>query len=106
MMSPAYGPSIASRLDQLDRTWPVWRLIILVSLGGCFEFYDLMMTAYISPGLVQAGMFHVGKAGLFGQSDQAIFAAATFSGLFIGTLVFSRLADRFGRRAVFTGSLI
>jgi putative MFS transporter len=106
MTSQALPPSIATRLDQLDRTWSVWRLIILVSLGGCFEFYDLMMTAYISPGLVQAGMFHVGKAGLFGQSDQAIFAAATFTGLFIGTLVFSRLADRFGRRAVFTGSLI
>jgi putative MFS transporter len=98
--------TIASRLDALPGGWPVWRLIVLVSLGGGFEFYDLMMTAYISPGLVQAGVFHAGKAGLFGQSDQAIFAAATFTGLFIGTIVFSRLADRFGRRSVFTGSLI
>ncbi len=98
--------TLASRLDALPGGWPVWRLIVLVSLGGCFEFYDLMMTAYISPGLVQAGVFHTGKAGLFGQSDQAMFAAATFTGLFIGTLAFSRLADRFGRRSVFTASLI
>src|ERR1035437_3690942 len=48
--------SIAARLDALPRTWPAWRLILLVSLGGCFEFYDLMMTAYISPGLVHAGV--------------------------------------------------
>ena len=93
--------TIASRLDALPGGWPVWRLIVLVSLGGCFEFYDLMMTAYISPGLVQAGVFHTGKAGLFGQSDQAIFAAATFTGLFIGTIVFSRLADRIGPAEAF-----
>ena len=64
------------------------------------------MTAYVSPGLVKAGIFHLGKAGLFGQSDQAAFASATFLGLFIGTVAFARIADRFGRRAIFTLSLI
>ncbi len=98
--------SIAARLDALPSAWPAWRLIVLVSLGGCFEFYDLMMTAYTSPGLVQAGVFHEGKAGMLGQSDQATFAAATFLGLFIGTAALARVADRFGRRAIFTGSLI
>jgi putative MFS transporter len=98
--------SIAARLDALPRAWPAWKLILLVSLGGCFEFYDLMMTAYISPGLVRAGMFHEGRAGLLGQSDQATFAAATFLGLFIGTAAFARVADLFGRRAIFTASLV
>lgn len=98
--------NIAARLDALPGGWRVWRLIVMVSLGGCFEFYDLMMTAYISPVLVQAGLFHVGKAGVLGQSDQATFAAATFTGLFIGTVAFSRLADHFGRRRVFTASLV
>jgi len=98
--------SIGARLDRLPSSWPVWRLILLISLGGCFEFYDLMMTAYISPGLVAAGVFHTGKAGLFGQADQATFAAATFLGLFIGTIAFAQVADRFGRRAIFTTSLI
>ncbi len=97
---------IGARLDTLPSRWPIWRLILLVSLGGCFEFYDLMMTAYISPGLVHAGIFHEGKAGLLGQSDQATFAAATFLGLFIGTAAFARVADRFGRRAIFTASLV
>jgi putative MFS transporter len=79
---------------------------VLISLGGVFEFYDLMMTGYVSPGLVRAGVFHTGRAGLLGQSDQAAFASATFLGLFIGTLAFSRVADRFGRRAIFTVSLV
>jgi putative MFS transporter len=105
-IAEAAAGSIAARLDALPRTWPAWRLILLVSLGGCFEFYDLMMTAYISPGLVHAGMFHEGRSGLFGESDQATFAAATFLGLFIGTAAFARVADRFGRRAIFTASLV
>jgi len=98
--------SIGSRLDALGSSGRLWRLIVLISLGGLFEFYDLMMTAYVSPGLVKAGVFHIGRAGLFGQSDQAAFASATFLGLFIGTLAFSRVADRLGRRAIFTASLI
>ncbi|HWA61912.1 MAG TPA: MFS transporter, partial [Caulobacteraceae bacterium] len=97
---------IAARLDRLPSAWPVWRLVVLISLGGCFEFYDLMMTAYVSPALVKAGVFHEGAKGLLGLTDQAAFASATFLGLFIGTLVFSQVADRFGRRAIFTGSLI
>jgi len=105
-IAEAAAGSIAARLDALPRAWPAWKLILLVSLGGWFEFYDLMMTAYISPGLVHAGVFHEGKAGLLGQSDQATFAAATFLGLFIGTAALARVADRFGRRAIFTASLI
>ncbi len=106
MAEPAGQATIAARLDALPSAWPVWRLVVLVSLGGLFEFYDLMMTAYISPGLVKAGLFHEGRAGLFGQSDQATFAAATFLGLFIGTAAFGGAADRYGRRAIFTVSLV
>src|ERR1700676_4004772 len=61
--------SIGARLDRLPSSWPVWRLIVLISLGGLFEFYDLMMTAYISPSLVAAGVFHQGARGLFGLTD-------------------------------------
>ena len=63
-----------------------------------------MMTAYISPVLAKAGVFH--QAGLFGLPDQASFVAATFLGLFIGTIAVSQIADRFGRKRVFVGSLL
>jgi len=55
----------------------VWRLILLISLGGTFEFLRPDDDAYIAPGLIKAGVFHAGKAGLFGLTDQATFAAAT-----------------------------
>ena len=98
--------SISARLDRLPGCWAVWRLVVLLSLGGFFEFYDLFLTAYLSPGLEAAGIFHKGKSGILGLSDQATFAAATFAGLFVGTIAFAQVADRFGRRTVFTGSLL
>jgi MFS transporter, putative metabolite:H+ symporter len=97
---------ITARIDRLPSSWTVWRLVVLLSLGGAFEFYDLFQTAYLSPGLISSGIFRTGAKGLFGLSDQAAFAAATFAGLFIGTIVFGSVADRWGRRAVFTFSLL
>jgi MFS transporter, putative metabolite:H+ symporter len=95
---------IVGRLERLPPSGPIWRLVALISLGGAFEFYDLMMTAYISPVLERAGIFH--KAGLFGLPDQASFVAATFLGLFIGTIGVSRIADQFGRKRVFVAALL
>lgn len=97
---------ILARLDRLPATRHIWKLVLLLSLGGCFEFYDLFMTAYISPGLTAAKIFSANRAGLFGLSDQATFAAANFAGLFIGTIVFSQLTDKLGRKVIFTYSLM
>jgi MFS transporter, putative metabolite:H+ symporter len=107
MPSPVTVPaSLSARLDRLPGCWPVWRLVVLLSLGGCFEFYDLFLTAYLSPTLEHAGIFRKGAAGLFGLSDQAAFASVTFAGLFLGTIAFAQVADRFGRRTIFTASLL
>ncbi|MGH6971425.1 MAG: MFS transporter, partial [Caulobacteraceae bacterium] len=95
---------IVARLERLPPSRAIWSLVALISLGGAFEFYDLMMTAYISPVLARAGVFH--HVGLFGAPDQASFVAATFLGLFIGTIGVSHIADRFGRRAIFVVSLL
>ncbi len=80
--------------------------MVLLSLGACFEIYDLYLTAYASPGLIRSGIFSNTSKGLFGLADQATFASATFAGLFIGTILFAQVADRFGRRAIFTFSLL
>ncbi len=95
-----------ARLDRLPATRYIWRLVLMLSLGGAFEYYDLFLMGYIGPGLVRSGLFTTGSATLFGLSGLAAFVAATFTGLFIGTLVFSVAADTFGRRAVFTWSLL
>ncbi|SUI82834.1 Inner membrane metabolite transport protein ydjE [Serratia quinivorans] len=70
-----------------------------------FELYDLFQTGYISTGLIAEGIFHTGAQGVFGVSDQAAFASATFLGLFIGASLLSPYADRFGRRTTFMFAL-
>ena len=104
--SSEQAATISARLDRLPATRYIWKLVLLLSLGGCFEYYDLFFTAYIGPGLVRSGLFSSISASFFGFSGLAGFVAATFAGLLIGTLVFSYTADRSGRRLVFTCSML
>jgi putative MFS transporter len=97
---------ISARLDRLPANRRIWMMVVLLSLGGCFEYYDLFLTGYIAPGLIRTHLFTATTAGFFGNSGIASFVAAFFIGLFIGTIVFGFVADRFGRRSIFTASLI
>ncbi len=98
--------TVAARLDRLPPSRHTRRLVTLLSLGGWFEFYDLFFTAYVAIGLFKAGLFKPTTAGLFDLQGFASFVAALFLGLFIGTLAFSWLSDRFGRRSIFTFALL
>jgi putative MFS transporter len=100
------GYTIAERLDRLPACRYLWTLVALISFGAFFEIYDIFLSAPLSLGLVAAGVFQVGRAGLFGFADQASFIAATFAGLWLGALVFSAVADRLGRRPIFTAALL
>jgi putative MFS transporter len=103
---------IAARLDRLPSSWYVWRMIVLISLGGVFEFYDLFFTAYVAPGMVKSGLFKPESLGpIAGLQVVAVagfgtFVFATFAGLWVGALILGQVADRLGRRKIFVGSLI
>jgi MFS transporter, putative metabolite:H+ symporter len=105
-MDPSSAGTIAARLDRLPSSGDVRWLITLISLGGWFEFYDLFFTAAVGPGLVKSGIFKPPGPNPLDIDSLASFIAALFTGLFIGTIAFSWLADRFGRRSIFTFSLI
>ena len=102
----------AARLDRLPATGSIWRLVTLISLGGFFEYYDLFFTGYVAPGMVASGLFKPESLGVFASLQTlkvagfGVFVFATFAGLWVGTLAFGQIADRFGRRAIFTGSLL
>ncbi|HEY4047613.1 MAG TPA: MFS transporter [Acidobacteriaceae bacterium] len=97
---------ISARLDRLPVTRTVWKFVVLLSLGFFFELYDLLYSGYVAPGLVKSGLLTPTTIGLFGMKGVASFIASLFLGLFIGTIGCGFLADRFGRRAIFTYSLL
>jgi MFS transporter, putative metabolite:H+ symporter len=101
------GPDeISRRLESLPASSYLWRLVILLSLGGWFEVYDLFFTGYIAPGLNRSGLLTTTTQAFFGFSGIGAFVAATFAGLFVGTFFLGFLADRFGRRSIFTYALL
>ena len=101
--SPAW---IAARINRLPATRSLWKLVALISLGGWFELYDLFFTGYIAPGLAKSGILTGTTQAFFGFSGIGAFVAVTFAGLFIGTFFLGFLSDRYGRRFVFTYSLL
>ena len=81
-MATATAAELAARLDRLPMTRHIWVLVTLISLGGAFEFYDLFLTAYIAPGLLNAGYFTPESLGPF-----SVLAPYGVAG--IGTFVFA-----------------
>jgi putative MFS transporter len=104
MATPA--AEITARLDRLPMTRHVWALVLLISLGGWFDTYAIFLTGSIAPGMFADKIFTPTTVSFFGFTGLASFIAALFTGLFIGTMFFTQCADRFGRRTVFTVSLV
>ncbi len=92
-MSSTASMTIQARLDRLPRSWFVWRVVVLISLGGFFEFYDLFFTAYVAPGMIKSGLFTPQSLGplaslhVIAVAGFGTFVFATFAGLAIGYIL-------------------
>jgi putative MFS transporter len=108
---PSRRGDVAGRLDRLPAS-AVRRIVLLISLGSVFEFYDLFFTAYVAPGMVNSSLFTADSLGIFAALQSVrvagfgTFVFSTFAGLWVGVVLLGHAADRWGRRAVFTWSLI
>ena len=98
--------SLTARLDRIPACRPVWAMVLMLALGAWFEIYDMFLTAYVSPGLVKAGIFTQTTASFFDLTGLGAFVGALFLGLFIGTFGVSFAADKYGRRKVFVVALM
>jgi len=97
---------LAARIDRLPATRSIWSLVLLLSLGAYFEFYELFSTAYVLPGIIKSGVLSATTEGFIAVDGAASYIAATFLGLLTGVVVFGSIADRLGRRSVFTVALL
>lgn len=104
--SPTPAELVTARLDRLPMTRTMWLMALLVSAGGFFDTLALELTATVAPGLFHDKIITPTTPGLFGTTGLAGFIAALFAGMFIGTILFSYVADRFGRRSIFAFSLL
>ena len=106
MKLPCTPAMVTARLDRLPMTRHVWTLLLLVATGGFFELYDLYFAGYIALGLFHDNLLTATTDTFFGMSGLAGFLGSVFIGLFIGTIVFGFVADKYGRRTIFTFSLL
>jgi putative MFS transporter len=99
-------PEIGARLDRLSSSKVVWRLMILLAFGGFFDAYMISSGSNIAPGLFKNHLLTATTAGFFSFKGYAAFTAATFIGLLVACTCFAVIADRFGRRTIFTVGLL
>jgi len=97
--------NISARLDRIPPSGYLRGMVTLISIGGWFEFYALFVAGYVSLGFIKSGIFTATTNGLFDRTGFASFIASGFAGMFIGTLLFSGVSDRYGRKKTFLYSL-
>lgn len=90
--------TFVARLDRVPLNSFHWRLLVISGLGWMFDAMDVLMLSFLLGPI--RGEFGLDAAGV------GLVASATFVGMFIGAASAGRLADRYGRRGVFTTTLV
>ncbi|WP_433558427.1 MFS transporter [Pseudonocardia xinjiangensis] len=85
--------TVAARLDRLPITRTHRLITVTIGIGMFFDIYEVFLTSAVSGALTSE--FHLTSAVL------APVLASTFVGMFIGSIVLGRMADRVGRRRAF-----
>ena len=111
-MAHPTAAELAARLDRLPITRHVWKLVALISLGGCFEFYDLFLTAYVAPAWSRRATSSPSRSasstssGRYGAPASAPSCSRCSPGCSSARSAFRYVADHYGRRAIFAFSLL
>lgn len=90
--------TISARLDRLPLSSYHYRLLGLLGVGLFFDGFDMFLLSGVIAAMVKTGF----------ATTQAVahLVAASFLGLFLGTIVAGVLCDRYGRRTLFVWSML
>ncbi|MGA2763945.1 MAG: MFS transporter [Spirochaetia bacterium] len=89
---------ITARLDELPLGGFHRRLLFASGFGWMFDAMDVGLISFVLAALVGEWKLHPSQAGLISSSG--------FLGMFAGALLAGLLADRFGRKPLFQGTLL
>jgi MFS transporter, putative metabolite:H+ symporter len=94
----AAAETFVARLDRMPLNSFHRRLVILAGIGWMFDAMDVLLLGFLLTPI--RNEFKLDATGI------GLVASATFVGMFVGAAASGRLADRYGRRGVFTSTLI
>jgi MFS transporter, putative metabolite:H+ symporter len=94
----AAAETFVARLDRVPLNRFHWRLLVVSGLGWMFDAMDVLMLSFLLAPIRAEFALDATRVGLV--------ASATFVGMFLGAAVAGRLADRYGRRTIFTVTLV
>jgi putative MFS transporter len=90
--------TFVARLDRIPLNSFHWRLLITSGLGWMFDAMDVLLIGFLVAPITKEFTLAPAQVGLV--------ASAGFVGMFLGAAISGRLADRYGRRLIFQGTLV
>jgi len=90
--------TFVARLDRIPLNSFHWRLLVTSGLGWMFDAMDVLLIGFLVAPITKEFTLAPAQVGLV--------ASAGFVGMFLGAAISGRLADRYGRRLIFQGTLV
>jgi putative MFS transporter len=90
--------SFVERLDRVPLNRFHWRLLAVSGIGWMFDAMDVILISFL--------LVPIGREFALDAAGTGLVASAGFVGMFFGAAISGRLADRYGRRLLFSATLV